>query len=62
MIIEWRNTPTEGGRYSPVQKLQSRRTRMLVPTAEQSLYPEIATNVVEGIQHHRKAVQNSYHH
>ena len=50
-ILEWRNTPTEGGCYSPAQKLQSRRTRTLLPTAEQLLYPEIATNVVGGIQH-----------
>ena len=59
-ILEWRNTPTEGGCYRPAQKLQSRRTRTLLPTAEQLLYPEIATNIVEGIQHRREAAKQQY--
>ena len=41
-ILEWRNTPTEGGPYSPVQKLQSRRTHTLLPTSKQLLDPDFA--------------------
>ena len=59
-ILEWRNTPTEGGCYSSAQKLQSRRTCTLLPTAEQLLYPEIAINIVEGIQHRREATKQQY--
>ena len=59
-ILEWRNTPTEGGPYSPVQKLQSRRTRTLLPTSKQLLDPEIATNVEEGIQLRKKAAKQQH--
>lgn len=36
-ILAWHNTPTEGGHHSPVQKLQSRRTRTQLPTASELL-------------------------
>ena len=49
-IVTWRNTPTEGGQYSPVQKLQSRRTRTQLPTASELLHPEIP----KGIESHKR--------
>ena len=45
--LAWRNTPTEGVLHSPAQKLHSRRTRTLLPTAPKLLLPEVATEVVE---------------
>ena len=41
-ILSWRNTPTEGGQYSPVQKLHSRRTRTQLPTSNKLLKLKVA--------------------
>ena len=49
-ILTWHNTPTEGGNYSPVQKLQSRRTHKQLPTASELLHPEIRNGIDEEIQ------------
>ena len=51
-ILNWRNTPTGGLQTSLVQKLHSRRTRTLLPTAESLLLPAIVDNeaVVEDIR------------
>ena len=38
-ILAWRNTPSEGFSTSPVLKLMGRRTRTLLPTAENLLQP-----------------------
>jgi len=46
-ILSWRNTPTEGGKYSPVQKLHSRRTRTQLPTSSKLLEPKVASGVVD---------------
>jgi len=48
-ILNWRNTPTEGSKYSPSQKLHSRRTRTTIPTTNELLQPEVAKNVSDEI-------------
>ena len=48
-ILNWRNTPTESIKYSPSQKLHSRRTRTTIPTTRELLQPEVAKNVVDEI-------------
>jgi len=40
-IFNWKNTPTEGSKYSPSQKLRSRRTRTTIPTTNELLQPEV---------------------
>ena len=47
-ILDHRNTPTEGMKSSPAQRLMSRRTRTLLPTSEKLLKPKLAENVQEG--------------
>ena len=49
-ILAWRNTPTNGSCYSPVQKLQSRRSRTLLPTPEILLLPQVPTKVQDEIK------------
>ena len=39
MILDWRNTPSEGFSTSPAQRLMGRRTCTLLPTAEKLLQP-----------------------
>lgn len=58
-ILNWRNTPTEGSMYSPVQKLQSRRTKTLLPT-QCMLQPERITGVTEEIIERRKKAKLYY--
>ena len=61
-ILNWRNTPTGGLQTSPVQKLHSRRTRTLLPTAESLLLPAIVDNeaVVEDIRLKRRKAKFYY--
>ena len=44
-LLDQRNTPTESLGSSPVQRLMSRRTRTLLPTATNLLYPKVPENV-----------------
>jgi len=46
-LLDHRNTPTEGMRNSPVQRLMSRRTRTLLPARETLLKPKLAESVQE---------------
>ena len=46
-LLDWRNTPTEVVRCSPVQRLRGRRTRTLLPTATSLLKPSITPGVRE---------------
>ena len=46
-ILDHRNTPSEGMKSSPAQRLMSRRTRTLLPTSEKLLKPKLAENVQE---------------
>ena len=59
-ILNWQNTPTEGSHSSPIQKLQSRRTRTLLPTPEILLQPEVVTNVTEDIKLKRQKAKLQY--
>ena len=46
-LLDHRNTPTEGMRSSPVQRLMSRRTRTLLPARETLLKPKLTESVQE---------------
>jgi len=59
-MLAWHNTPTEGSLYSPVQKLQSRRTRMQLPTSSKLLIPEVAKGIVEQIQCRKDRVKQQF--
>ena len=61
-ILNWRNTPNGGLQTSPVQKLHSRHTRTLLPTAESLLLPAIVDNeaVVEDIRLKRRKAKFYY--
>jgi hypothetical protein len=39
VILDYRNTPTQGMESSPVQRLMNRRTRTLLPTTKALLEP-----------------------
>jgi len=58
-ILAWCNTPTEGSVYSPVQKLQSRRTQTQ-PTSSELLKPEVAKGIVVEIQHRKDKAKQQY--
>ena len=42
-LLDWRNTPTEGVRTSPAQRLMGRRCRTLLPLASTLLQPRYST-------------------
>ena len=52
-LLNWRNTPSVG-KFSPVQKLHSRRTRTLLPTTNTLLQPEVPIEVTEEIELRRQ--------
>ena len=60
VILNWRNTPSEGINSSPVQKLQSRRTRTLLPTRNELLHPKVVTNVTSDIEYRRQKAKAYY--
>ena len=49
-LLDYRNTPTEGVRASPAQRLMSRRTRTLLPTAASLLRPTVNHSSVDSLQ------------
>ena len=53
-ILDWRNTPTENMKSSPAQRLMSRRTRTLLPTANQLLMPKVVDNVPDKLAQRRQ--------
>jgi len=59
-ILAWHNTPTEGSVYSPVQKLQSRRTRTQLPISSELLKPEVAKGIVVETQHRKDKAKQQY--
>ena len=59
-ILSWRNTSTERGQYSPVQKLHSRRTRTQLPTSNKLLKPKVARGVVDEINRRRQRAKHHY--
>ena len=59
-ILNWRNTPSEGSKYSPVQKLQSRRTKSLLPATDNMLQPTLTEGVQNEIAQKRKEAKRYY--
>ena len=59
-ILDWRNTPTENIGSSPAQRLMSRRTRTLLPTATRLLKPQVVEGVAEKIKLRRQKAKQSY--
>jgi len=53
-LLDYRNTPTEGIGASPAQRLMSRRTRTLLPTASSLLRPEVSTHSTEKLEWKRR--------
>ncbi|XP_048236983.1 uncharacterized protein K02A2.6-like [Haliotis rufescens] len=48
-LLDWRNVPTEGIGFSPVQRLFSRRTKTKLPTASTLLQPKTVNGVSDKI-------------
>ena len=46
-LLNLRNTPQEGVKYRPVQRLMGRRTKPLLPTKSKLLKPEYAQDYQE---------------
>ena len=46
-LLDWRNTPTEGMKSSPAQRMFGRRTRTLLPTSKKLLKAQLVTDVRE---------------
>ena len=44
-LLDWRNTPTEGMKSSPAQRMFGRRTRTLLPSSKKLLKPQLVTDV-----------------
>ena len=60
VLLDWRNTPTEGLGSSPAQCLFGRRTRTLLPTSSTLLNPKIPTEVPQKLMK-QKAKQAMYY-
>ena len=56
-LLDYRNTPTEGVRASPAQRLMSRRTRTLLPTAASLLRLTVNHSSVDSLQLKRQKVK-----
>ena len=59
-ILDWRNTPTENMKSSPAQRLMSRRTCTLLPTANQLLMPKVVDNVPDKLAQRRQKAKYYY--
>ena len=55
-LLDWRNTPTEGMKSSPAQRIFGRRTRTLLPTSKELLEPQLVRDVRE-----RKLLRKEVH-
>ncbi|XP_022793604.1 uncharacterized protein K02A2.6-like [Stylophora pistillata] len=60
VLLEWRNTPSEGLQSSPAQRMFGRRTRTLIPTTSQLLKPKIVEEVPDKL-FRRKQLQAKYY-
>ena len=58
-LLDWRNTPTEGMKSSPGQRMFGRHTRTLLPTTRELLEPHLVRDVRER-KLRRKEVQTRY--
>ena len=60
VLLDYRNIPTEGLRTSPAQRLMSRRTRTLLPTAVSLLRPEIIPDSTRQLEWKRRKAKFYY--
>ena len=60
MLLEWRNTPSEGMDSSPSQRMFSRRAKTLLPMSKKLLQPKVVTGVQEKLRT-RKQIQSKYY-
>ena len=58
-LLDWRNTPTEGMKSSPAQRMFGRRTRTLLSTSKELLEPQLVRDVRER-KLQRKEVQTRF--
>ena len=59
-LLNYRNTPTEGMKSNPTQRLASRRTRTLLPMATSLLHPKVVEGVEDQIK--QKKQKAKYYH
>ncbi len=59
-LLEWRNTPTSGTNVSLAQKLYSRCTRTLIPSADINMEPKVVEGVTETIVNKRLVAKSYY--
>ena len=59
-VLEWRNPPTPGMSWSPVQRLMSRRTRTMLPCTPSLFKPVVIENVLEDIMLKRQKAKKCY--
>jgi len=59
-LLDYINTPTEGIKSSPCQRLMSRRTRTLVPVTTNLLCPEVVDGVQESLQIRRQKAKSHF--
>ena len=60
VLLEWRNTPSEGKESSPFQRIFSRRAKTLRPMSKKLLKPKVVTGVQEKPPK-RKEIQSKYY-
>eukprot|EP00112_Aurelia_sp_Birch-Aquarium-sp1_P013319 Seg282.15 transcript_id=Seg282.15/GoldUCD/mRNA.D3Y31 product="hypothetical protein" protein_id=Seg282.15/GoldUCD/D3Y31 len=60
LLLEWRNTPSEGMDSSPSQRIFSRRAKTLLPMSKKLLKPKVVTGVQEKLRQ-RKEIQSKYY-
>ena len=59
-LLEYRNTPAETIGTSPAQRLMSRRTKTLIPTASTLLLPQVVEGVEKEIELKRQKAKSYY--
>ena len=60
VLLEWRNTPSEGMESSPSHHILSRRAKTLLPLSKKLLKPKVVTGVQEKLRK-RKEIQSKYY-
>jgi len=59
-LLDYRNTPTEGMKSSPAQRLMSRRTQTFLPKATSLLHPKVVEGVEDQIKQKKQKAKH-YH-
>ena len=60
MLLQWRNTPSEGMDRSPSRRMFSRRAKTLLSMSKKLLQPKVVTGVQEKLRS-RKQIQSKYY-